>query len=362
MQRLGRDHRKLESLNLFALLPEQTDESLFDPMKKESFLAQIGSGLAEALDSESTLHGVRVQSMFEGMVANLGAVRLIKQEDAGECFYQGDSLQPPDFRIITFVGSQLLVEVKNYYSNDPMKAFRLRADDVRKIARYSALVGATLKIAIYWSRWNLWTLNRIDTFKQSGKYYSIPFSRAVTASEMALLGDVTVATEVPLTMTLTADQSKTRSVSPDGTVTMEGTSRELRCGGTLIADATEKNILLYLMIYGKWQYDGGRVQLDEGGLPSAVVHTVAPEKRENPHENFEMIGSLSSLYSNLYNSLTLEDGKLTRLRVKDPTALAPVIPLKFEKKALSLWRFVNTPDFGAEDETLEGAVEPTPQC
>jgi hypothetical protein len=53
-----------------------------------------------------------------------------------------------------------------------------------------------------------------------------------------------------------------------------------------------------------------------------------------------MIGSLSSFYSSLYNSLTLKDGVVERLRVKDPASIAPVIPLKFEKKSLPLWRFV----------------------
>jgi hypothetical protein len=62
------------------------------------------------------------------------------------------------------------------------------------------------------------------------------------------------------------------------------------------------------MMYGKWEYDGGRVELDEDGLPAATVHSSSPDDPLNVGEEFEMIGSLSSLYSSLYNSLTLKDG------------------------------------------------------
>lgn len=48
------------------------------------------------------------------------------------------------------------------------------------------------------------------------------------------------------------------------------------------------------------------------------------------------------------NSLTLKDGVVERFRVKDPASLAPIIPLKIEKKALPLWRFVMQPNAETE--------------
>jgi hypothetical protein len=123
-------------------------------------------------------------------------------------------------------------------------------------------------------------------------------------------------------------------------------SREIKCAGTLITDNTEQNIALYLMMYGKWEYDGGHIEFDDGGLPAAVVHKVSPDEI-TPHQGFEIIGSLgslSSLYSHLYNTLTLEEGRVARLRLMDPTSIAAIIPLKYEKKCLPLWRFVQKPN------------------
>jgi hypothetical protein len=51
------------------------------------------------------------------------------------------------------------------------------------------------------------------------------------------------------------------------------------------------------------------------------------------------------LYSQLYNELTLEEGRVARLRLTDPTAIAPVIPLQHKKKFLPLWRFVQKANF-----------------
>ena len=84
--------------------------------------------------------------------------------------------------------------------------------------------------------------------------------------------------------------------------------------------------------------------MDESGLPVAAVHTSAPEGSTRG-QGFEIIGSVSSLYSQHYNSLTLEEGRVLRLNVGDPTALAPVIPRDLQKKQLSLWRFTQNPNY-----------------
>jgi hypothetical protein len=304
----------------------------------------VDSGLAKALTSESTLHGIRAQAMFEGMVANLGSAKLIKQEDAGECYYDGDDISLPDFRVVTQSNETMLIETKSHFHRDPFKRYRIRREDLERLKRYAALSATPLRLAIYWAQWNLWTLNKPESFSQDGKYAELDFQKAMKLSEMATLGDFTVGTKFPLTLRLGADMKQARSKDADGKVLMYVGSVEVSCGGEPIVDRVERNIVLYLMMYGKWQYDGGIVELSEDGLPVAMVHSSSPEDPLNDGEEFAMIGSLSSLYSSLYNSLTLKDGVVERLRVKDPASLAPVIPLKFEKKSLPLWRFVLQPN------------------
>jgi hypothetical protein len=344
MKKLGRNAGKLETINLFSLLQDEEGGTLYDPQNQQSFLTQVDSGLAKALSSESTLHGIRAQAMFEGMVANLGSAKLIKQEDAGECYYDGDDISLPDFRVVTKSNETMLIETKSHFHSDPFKRYRIRQDDLERLKRYAAVSATPLRLAVYWARLNVWTLNKPGSFSQDGKYAELDFKKAMSLSEMATLGDFTVGTKFPLTLRLWADMKKARSKDDDGRVLMHVGSVEVSCGGEPIVDRVERNIVLYLMMYGKWEYDGGRVELDEDGLPVAMVHSSSPDEPLNVGEEFEMIGSLSSLYSSLYNSLTLKDGVVERLRVKDPASIAPVIPLKFEKKSLPLWRFVLQPN------------------
>jgi len=349
MKRVGREPQKLETLNLFAVLQSGDGRAIYNPANRESFLSQVDAGLTQALDSEATLHGIRVQSLFRGMVANVDSVRLLKKEDAGDCYYRSDdNLLVSDFRIVTEDGKALLIETKNHFSKDPLRRYRIRTTDLDALQRYADLAGISLRFAIYWAPWNQWTLNDPARFTRSGNYARIEFFQAVKENETALLGDYSIGTVYPLSIRLTADVNKPREVLPDGKVTMWIGGSEFRAGGMLLEDKTERNIAFYLMMYGKWQYDGGHIELDRDGLPIAAVHMVSPEEI-TPNQRFEMIGSLSSLYSQAYNFLTLEDGRVTRLNVKEPTALAPVIPREFKKKQLPLWRFIQEPNYEQPD-------------
>jgi hypothetical protein len=166
----------------------------------------------------------------------------------------------------------------------------------------------------------------------------------MTQNEMAILGDYSIGTVYPLTLKLSAALDKPRDVSQDGKATMQVGAWEIRVGETLLEDTVEQNIAFYLMMYGRWDYDGGRVEFDEGGLPITTVHTVSPEEI-TPNQGFEIIGSLSSIYSQIYNSLTLKGDRVSRLNVNNPMSLGPVIPRNLKKKQLPIWRFILQPNY-----------------
>lgn len=345
MKKLGRDPQKLETLNLFSLLQAGDGSALYDPANRQSFLSQVDSGLTRALDSEATLHGIRVQSMFEGMVASFDYVKLLKEEDAGNCYSQtDDEIRVPDFRVVTATDESFLIETKNHFSKNPMRRYRIRSDDLRALKRYAEIVRTPLRLAIYWAPWNQWTLNDPDRFKPSANHAEIEFMQAMKQNEMEVLGDYTIGTKYPLILKLTAAMDQPRTISPDGKASMHIGAVEIWSSDVLLEDQAERNIAFYLMMFGKWEYDGGRVELDAAGLPVAVTHTVSPEE-PTPNQGFEMIGSLSSLYSQHYNSLTLEGSRVARLNVKEPTALAPIIPRNLQRKQLPMWRFMQRPNF-----------------
>ena len=345
MRKVGRDPQKLETLNLFSMLQSGDGSTIYNPSNRESFLSQVDAGLTRALDSEATLHGIRVQSMFRGMVANLDSVRFLKEEDAGDCYYQpDDELLVPDFRVISEKGQAFLIETKNHFSKNPLRQYRIRSADVEAMVRYADLAKIPLRMAIYWAPWNQWTLNDPTRFTRDGNYSEIEFFQAMRENEMAVLGDESIGTVYPLTLKLNAMLDKPRKISPDGQVLMHIEGWEIFAGEIPLEDRAEQNIAFYLMMYGRWNYDGGHIELDEGGLPVAAVHTVSPEDI-TPNQGFEIVDSLSSLYSQVYNSLTLEDGRVSRLNVNNPTSIAPVIPRGFQKKQLPLWRFILQPSY-----------------
>jgi hypothetical protein len=349
MKRVGREPQKLETLNLFSVLQAGDGRAIYDPVNRESFLAQVDAGLTRALDSEATLHGIRVQSLFRGLVANLDSVRLLKEEDTGDCYYRSDDdMLVPDFRVVTDKGTPMLIETKNHFSKHPMKCYRIRAADLDALGRYADLIGISLRFTIYWAPWNLWTLNDPRRFTRNGNYAEIELFRALKENEMSVLGDYSIGTMYPLTLRLTADMNKPREILPDGTVSMWIGGSEIKVDDILLEDKIERNIAFYLMMYGKWHYDGGHVEVDGEGLPVAVVHTVSPEET-TPNQGFEIIGSLSSLYSHAYNFFTLEDGRVTKINLKEPASLAPVIPRDLKKKQLPLWRFILEPNYELPD-------------
>jgi len=319
-----------------------------------SFLAQIDSGIERALNSESTLHGIRVQTMFQLMVANLGKVLLIKHEDAGECYYGSDQpIRVPDFRVVLDDGSAILIETKNQYTSNATAPFRIRNDDLDALIRYSTLLKTPVKIAIYWARWNTWTLSDPKSLEQGKRYSEIKLGLAIRGSEMATLGDIMIATNHPLLLRYQVAMDKPRLVTPDGKILVQISEFQISSAHQPITDKTERNIALYLMMYGKWEASAPTVEVDLEGRPMAILYRSEPEpEQRNPGQGFEIIGTLSSMFSAFYNSLTLKESRVADLfHHDDPAKLLPIIRLDYKGTDLALWRFVLEPNF--EDEAAK---------
>ncbi len=97
--------------------------------------------------------------MFEALVVSLGEAQPIKPEDGGG-FFSSAKMQPADFRVVLKDGTNWLVEVKNVYERNAFRQrCRLLTRAYRKsLDRYAAATGGTLKLAVFWARWSMWTL------------------------------------------------------------------------------------------------------------------------------------------------------------------------------------------------------------
>src|SRR5687768_2078302 len=95
--------------------------SLFDSLAvmhgldltKPEDVARFGSVAANAMEAvrgqPNVLHGWRIQSMFAYVAASLGAVDVVKEEDAGRLIARSENLQVPDYRLVLQDGKEYFV-------------------------------------------------------------------------------------------------------------------------------------------------------------------------------------------------------------------------------------------------------------
>lgn len=344
MKRLPRDPMRFELINAFDAFGREEKVSLREPAATDGFVAKTRASVERSLSNEALLHGLRTESMFEALVASLGAVEILKQEDSGE-IYAADgpehTLKVPDFRLVLTEGSQMLVEVKNFYqTSDPKQSFSLDGNYFEGLIRYSKLMNCNLLLAVYWTKWNIWTLVPPEVFQKQGERRELGMLEAMKANHMASLGDYSVGTRFPLSVVMYADKTKPRSIGADGYFRFTISSVELWCGGRLITNSTERRIATYLMFYGTWSYDSEPKIADD--QIEAVEHRWTPQ-RDNG-QGFEIVGSLSQMFSTYYKSFTQDAGKVSRLRLNVTSGhWGRLIPKEYKSETLPLWRFVLEP-------------------
>jgi hypothetical protein len=120
--------RTAEARNAESLLNAAARQGRFSKRSREPAVVPGPGRLGPDQCTEFRIHAPRhsVQTMFRSLVTNLDSVQLIKEEDAGECYYKSsDEILIPDFRIVTDKGDPLLIETKNHFTKDPLKRYRI---------------------------------------------------------------------------------------------------------------------------------------------------------------------------------------------------------------------------------------------
>jgi hypothetical protein len=238
LQKLARDSGVLGSLDFFARLDRPaTGRTIDDADRINRVIDLLRGGLREVMGRRSTLYGWHVQAMFLEMVAALGDVVLIKEEDQGTVYFEGAMIKVPDYRVVTGAGDRLLVEAKNCRTKRPTGPFSISAGELAGLRRYAKLDStSSLKLAIYWSHWNLWTLIDPAALTISGERAHVSIPVALKANDMATLGDVMVGTKAPLSMTLFADPNTSAPGNSRSGYPMTINRVEMRCAGELLED------------------------------------------------------------------------------------------------------------------------------
>lgn len=334
----------IDLLSLYSRFSRETNLSLRDPASQQAFIDAVRDSLGSAVSNDILMHGQRTENMFAALIISLGHYTLLNREDSGATYPSGE-LQAPDFRIVPKDAGQCLIEVKNFYDREPTRqVFEIKPDYLAGLQRYADAVGCPLKLAIYWARWSLWALiNPADLKLQDGKL-SIGMLEAMRLSQMAMLGDRTIGTAPPLKFCLHADKTKPREIKPDGEVAFTTSRAAFYSSDTEITDPVEQNIAWILAEVGNWACEGPLARIEEGQL-EAVELIWTPVDRANRNERFEMIGTLSTMFSRFYAAKTLDEHGVKQIEAEVvPGWLSPLVSSELKSKALPLWRFILEPN------------------
>lgn len=338
--------------------PKSSDgTTLQDLQRQQAIVATLKRGMDESLSNKARLHGWRVQNLFEAVVVALGSTLLVKAEDTGNYYFDDSKgpIKPPDFRIVQQDGQQVLVEVKNV---PPFHLdWSIRDQDVQQARRYAELTSGRLLYGHYWSAANMWTLVDSEALERRDSRWALTISAAAKANQFSKLGDKVIGTRPPLRLSLLPDPAKPQKSLKvdDGRMELRFTigSTELSCAGRVLTTRVERKIAWFLMMYGKWEMERS-VELDEGDQIKRVDFTYSPEipdeetERQLARQEFAIVDSLSSMYSTMFNAITLsDDGEVRRLHHEPiPGTLAALIPEDYWNRTpcdLPIWQLIVKP-------------------
>lgn len=328
-----------QSLDLFRMLAQDEEYKLSDPESAEKFVDKLGEEFTRAKNNPIMLHGFRAQAMFEYVATSLGKCVIVKTEDAGGLHTKDPDIKVPDLRILLVDGQEFFVEVKNFYQNSPLEGYRIKRDYLDGLHRYAALFKKEVKLAVYWSRWGLWTLVSTNKTKCEGSKCSLSLEDALKYNEMAMLGDYTLATLPPLIFRIITDPTQPRTINEKGEGVFTIGGIELYYQDNLITVPQEQSIALFLMLYGKWPSEGGEARIETGELIS--FDFISQPEETHPEQGFEMIGSMSEMISRRFNTMTAREGEIEHLGPQtDISDLGIQIPDDYQGEVLHLWRFI----------------------
>src|SRR4051794_9348789 len=96
LKKVQRSPEKFDALSVFATWAQRHSVPVRQEDAVPRFAEFLQHALKESLASDTMLFGGRTQAMFDAVVANLGAVKLVKSEDCGDIYSGHDAIQVPD--------------------------------------------------------------------------------------------------------------------------------------------------------------------------------------------------------------------------------------------------------------------------
>jgi hypothetical protein len=329
----------------FSKFGREQNVSLSAAESLNKFGSHAVSRLSEAMRDGALMHGLRAESMFGAMVVTLGAYQLLRHEDSGE-IHPRSEYRSADYRVVLGDGANWLIEVKNVYETNPSARRQLMRRAYREqLEAYAKATGGELKLAIYWAKWAIWTLVTPSRLVDASGDLSLDLIEAMKVNEMHALGDLSVATKPPLELHLTMDQARSGPIQSDGHLQLTIRDAQIFCAGEHLASSAEQELAWAFMQYGDWSEHEAVLDVQANRLVR-IVHRWDPEVDHD--QGFEVIGSLSRMFSRYYSEQTIRSGELVSLNAAPrPGWFDALKDWDSRGYALPLWRFQLRPNYAA---------------
>lgn len=347
MKRQNRQFEKFDTFELFSAFTSKYSINIQDEASLDIFLKEIKKSLQRSQKIDITIHGKRIEMLFAYVVGALGSVKLVKQEDAGNLFTATTKIEMPDYRIILEDDKQILVEVKNFSSNDPHKKFVVKKEYYKKLENYSNIMGLPLYISVYFRLFNHWVLLPIEAFDDDEDQYTIDFIQAMSRSEMSKVGDCMLATTPDLEFRLLTDEDNAQTISNEkaGKVIFIPKTSKIYCKNKLLETEFENELASYFIKYSSWKEIKHELIIEKNKLYG--IRLVFSAEKSNG-ERFACLGWRSSMISEAFKTLTIKDDKVIATEsFLNPSEFSIQIPDDYQENFtdLPLWIFFTLPNY-----------------
>lgn len=324
--------------------------SIETPEAHDAFAAEVRKCL-EDVRRPTLLYGMRTEGMFGYVAEALGNCAAVLREDDGPVRTPRVNLRRADYRLILNDRKQYLVEVKNHHQKkDPRQPVYFQRSYVETLLQYAEMVGQPLRIAVYWDRWNIWTLTCPSRLKRDGKQLVMSMTDAIDANEMVILGDCLISTAPPISLRLNFVRDGQRRINANEIV-VQIESAEIRARHRELTDA-EAQLAMYFLLYGGWTDIQQETSQDDDIL--RYVEFAAHPEGEGNFQGSYFLGWASGMMARQYKRLTSEDGKVVRLiPLVDPTHFeVPMTRLESSERLPICRFFIHGQDTGTMPQHL----------
>jgi hypothetical protein len=139
-----------------------------------------------------------------------------------------------------------------------------------------------------------------------------------------------------------ADPSRERRLGNDGEVAFTIGDVELYCGNRRLTRKREQNIAMWFLLYGRWEEEA-TAEISDGQLVGVDFKRSPPKDHG---QGFEIVGTLSGLFSRMYLSSTSDAAAhVTRLGINVVGgSLGSLIPNDYHSDELPLWLLHQMPN------------------